>query len=118
MSYCRFSSDNWESDVYVYASQWGYECHVASNRLTADIPPLFVWDEVSQDEWFTRYTEHIEAVRLSERVPIGGTYDGQSFTYDTLEELREGLRGIQGAGYHVPEYVFERIEEEQTDDRR
>lgn len=39
MSYCRFSSDNWMSDVYVYADvAGGWTTHVASRRRR--IPPV------------------------------------------------------------------------------
>ena len=39
MSYCRFSSDNWRCDVYVYErSGGGWATHVAGNRHI--VPPI------------------------------------------------------------------------------
>lgn len=44
MSYCRFSSDNWKSDVYVYDAGYAYVIHVAGKkRLIAPIPELPIW---------------------------------------------------------------------------
>jgi hypothetical protein len=41
MSYCRWSSDNWKSDVYVYEGDVGYVIHVASRRRArSPIPTL------------------------------------------------------------------------------
>ena len=40
MSICRFSSDNWKSDVYIYESECGIELHIASSRIISDIPKL------------------------------------------------------------------------------
>jgi hypothetical protein len=36
MSYCRFSTDNFNSDVYVYESEQGYVVHIAENRYVFD----------------------------------------------------------------------------------
>lgn len=112
MSYCRWSSDNWQSDVYAYESERGFEVHVASGRYVGDIPPLLPWTESGHDAWFERYQEQMAVVGELATEPIGGELDGQSFLYATLEECREGLLGIRGAGYHVPDYVFDMLQEE------
>ena len=42
MSYCRFSSDDWQCDVYVYADvAGGWTTHVAAVRFVFDkeLPP-------------------------------------------------------------------------------
>lgn len=38
MSYCRFSSDNWGSDVYAYESGDGVAVHVAASKYVGDVP--------------------------------------------------------------------------------
>jgi hypothetical protein len=41
MSYCRFSSDNWKSDVYVYEADEGWVTHVAARRrMFAPVPDI------------------------------------------------------------------------------
>lgn len=109
MSYCRFSSDNWKSDVYVYESDEGYQIHVADNRIVGDAPPLL---DVFGAGFAARYREQMEFVNQAERVKINGVFDGADFTLATLAELRDKLRELTAAGYHVPEYVFETIAEE------
>lgn len=41
MSFCRFSDDNFKSDVYAYESAEGFELHVAGNRVVAHIAAKF-----------------------------------------------------------------------------
>lgn len=112
MSYCRWSSDNWKSDVYVYEAKEGFIIHVAGARYVGNIPPLLGWNDATQDEYFARYKEQMDFVKQAVTVDIGGEFDGVDFTLATLEELRDKLREIAAAGYHVPEYVFETITEE------
>ena len=112
MSYCRFSDDNWKSDVYIYESDHGYVCHVASMRYVDAIPPLLAWDKDNQAAYFERYTEQNAALRNAAKVRIGGPYDGAGETFDTIEELRDYVMELVAAGYHVPVFAIEAIEEE------
>jgi hypothetical protein len=115
MSYCRFSSDNFKSDVYVYESCYGgFDVHVAGNRIASEIPPLYKWNEVSSEEYFKRHNEQIEAVRDAESKSIGGVHDGGYFNFSTLEELLEFLNSLPPLGYHVPGYVIEVIKKKIT----
>ena len=116
MSYCRFSSDNWKSDVYVYESDNGFEVHVAASRVVGDIPPLLELSEENREAYSDRYQEQMTAVSTAERVPINGPHDGKSFTFGTVQELFYCLKGLQEAGYHVPQFVFEAIEEEMNEE--
>lgn len=115
MSYCRFSSDDWKSDVYVYESQEGYVIHVAGNRLVGAIPALP--EEVNTEAFWVRYKEQMDFVTQAARVNIGGAFDGADFTLSTLEELRDKLRELVAAGYHVPAHVFTAIEEEMKEEQ-
>jgi len=115
MSYCRFSSDDWKSDVYVYESQEGYVCRVASNRILGDIPPLL--DDMQSPYYWVRHKEQLDFVSEAPRVPIGGDHDGEDFVTCDLAHLRDKLRELVAAGYHVPAYVFEMIEEELEEEK-
>lgn len=112
MSFCRFSSDNWHSDVYVYESVRGYEIHVAANRITGNIPSLPEMTHENAETWVIAYGKQLEYVRAAERTPIGGPFDGASFTLPGPAECATKLREIVAAGYYVPEYVFEDLEQE------
>lgn len=57
MSYCRFSSDNWKSNVYAYESVEGFEVYVASHRIVDELPPLLKYSEETKDAFFDRYEE-------------------------------------------------------------
>lgn len=115
MSFCRFSSDNWHSDVYVYESEQGYEIHVAANRITGNIPILPEMTHENADAWVKAHGEQLEFVQQAERAPIGGPFDGAWFTLATPGECATKLREIAAADYHVPEYVFEELEDEQDE---
>jgi hypothetical protein len=112
MSYCRWSSDDWKSDVYAYESERGYEVHVAGNHYTSEIPPLPEWSEVTHDEWFAAWKAQMEAVKKTEREKIGGEYDCKDFLFATLQEFLDGLKDIASKGYHVPSWTLEAIQEE------
>ena len=112
MSYCRFSSDNWKSDVYAYESESGYEIHVAASRHVGDIPKLPDISKVDEFEYLEAYMKHLEAIDNARLVNIGGRYDGMSATFDTPEELHVFMEHLQKEGYHVPSYVFETLKEE------
>jgi hypothetical protein len=99
MSYCRFSSDNFKSDVYVYAHiAGGFMTHVAANRIVGGIPPDVAYRDFMAEP--------------PEREPIGGPHDGESFATDSIEETIELLRDLQSKGYHVPTHAFERLNNE------
>ena len=111
MSYCRFSSDNWKSDIYCYESVGGgYVTEVAGQRPAGEVPPASDVQTATYQEWQESYLAQIEA--LEDLVPIGLPEDGQTFTDDTLDELLARLLWLRGLGYHVPEGAFEEIREE------
>jgi len=118
MSYCRWSSDNWMCDVYVYEAEIGFTIHVAGSKYVDEIPkvppmPHEGTDE-QWDEWFKLYNAQMEAVKKSAKnmKKIGGIYDGQTFICDDQKATIEKLRDIKEHGYNVPEFVFESLQEE------
>ena len=43
MSYCRWSSDRWQSDVYCYSDViGGYTTHVARSRREGHAPEIYL----------------------------------------------------------------------------
>ena len=95
MSYCRFSDDNWKSDVYCYESKDGFELHVASNRLAGDIPEVPYILDVGPEEGGRAYQAQMAAVSAAERVPIGGPHDGERFLYRSLSDLHNALTELR-----------------------
>lgn len=115
MSFCRFSDDNWKSDVYAYESAEGFELHVASNRIVGDIPTRPSIGDIlyiEPGEFLKKHQEQMAFLETAERAPIGGPHDGESFRYATLRELHDGLLQLRADGYHVPQFALDEIEEE------
>jgi hypothetical protein len=84
MSYCRFSSDDWKSDIYC--------CE------TVDDTFMVVIAEVR--------------INGAERTPIGLPHDGESRVYKTAGECANGLEALRALGYHVPQHAIDRLREE------
>ena len=113
MSYCRFSSDNFQSDVYVYESCYGgWDVHVAANHIVTELPEVPGMFEVEPGEWIKAHNAQMAALDTAEREPIGGEYDGDSHNFSTLDELLQFLVVLSESGYHVPGYVIKCIKEE------
>ena len=108
MSYVRFSSDNFKSDVYAYESSRGFEIHVAGVRFESEtpIPELFqIKPDMTEEEvasWLKRHEEQQEWINKAQRVPIGLSRDGKDFCFFTEEEMYGFLRELEREGYRVP----------------
>ncbi len=117
MSYCRWSTDDFQCDLYCYEdANGGWITHVAGNRPIGDIPQvdwsLLRDDEASQAEWVRQSKAQSEWLCGAERAPIGLPYDGQSFSDPTLEDFRTRLTMLRKAGYRFPDSVLADVSEE------
>ena len=115
MSYCRFSSDNWKSDVYCYESMNGnWVIYVAANRYKDidNIPKLPPIRKDNHEDWIEKYKLQKEWISKAEREPIGGPYDGDSFSCPSVSECLSTMLRLQAHGYHVPEKTIEVLKEE------
>lgn len=120
MSYCRFSSDDFSSDLYCYQSTDGYVTHVASNRVQGEIPQVNASLALSGDSGdFKKFIAQCRTqqawLATAGHASIGGPYDGASFYDDTLEEFRDRLVMLRNAGYRFPNSVLEAVEGEIED---
>jgi hypothetical protein len=116
MSYCRWSSDDFQCDVYVYASDQGYTTHVAGRRpaFAKPLPPLADYP----DAWFVRHEVVRRMVEVAELVDIGLEHDGESFYDYTPDECAERLEYLRSCGYNVPQYAIDELREEAAEERR
>lgn len=117
MSYCRFSSDNWKSDVYVYASAEDcYNIHVASNRTVGEapeVPSLMSVDlETNPNIWLDAHKAQMEWLEKAKRNKIDLPYAGESFCEESPKAAVARLKELQQLGYHVPQHAIERLQEE------
>ena len=123
MSYCRWSSDNWRSDVYCYENVSGaWTTHVAKGRYREPIPQepdLGLFDNgLSPDEWMKRHQTVMDYLETCGTDPIGLPHDGETFDDENAEAMLERLKMLRGAGYRVPEYVFETLQAEIREDNQ
>lgn len=112
MSYCRFSSDNFQSEVYAYESSQGFIIHVASRRHVGEIPHLPDLLAVSPEEFMRAYHAQMDALRDCKSVPINLPHDGATFICDDLEGMITKLLMLREMGYYVPESALERARAE------
>ena len=121
MSYCRFSSDDFQCDLYVFEDvAGGFTTHVAGSRcvfhepLPPDVPyPLGA--EPGSDavkKWFARHQKVMAMVEAAERVDIGLPHDGESFNDVTANDCADRLERLRAIGYRVPQYAIDALREE------
>jgi len=119
MSYCRWSSNDFQCDVYVYESDMGFVIHVASNRLTWLVPlpkPYTGYgDEFDFENWYHRHRTVMDLMddeTTHTRAPIGLPHDGETFVEDSPGRAATKLSELQALGYQVPDGVITDLLEE------
>ena len=115
MSYCRFSNDDYQCDVYCYEDvMGGFTTHVASNRpvLDVDLPPFVPFEKDQIDAWMARHNAVMAWVEKAERKPIGLPHDGERFNDPTAGDAADRLQMLKDAGYNVPQYAIDQLREE------
>src|SRR3954469_7877181 len=115
MSYCRWSCDNFKSDVYVYESADGWMTHIAASKLEGDAPfpeYLEVVGKMDAIEWSRRYQERSAWMENAKRVSIKLKYAGMSFTDGSPQQCAVRLMMLKDIGYHVPDGVIETLQAE------
>lgn len=128
MSYCRWSSDFGECDVYVYEDANGWVTHVARRRLKHKVPEHIksMFPVEFSNDWTYRYMEYVKAesewrrslpgpgddIADSEYIDLEGPYAGESFYDATPQECAERLEDIRQSGLNVPQYAIDALREE------
>ncbi len=123
MSYCRWSSDDYQSDVYVWADIAGtWRTEVAGRRwiFTAPLPPP-VTIPVGRDGWAEEWVARSNAVSaLLDDLDSGHWYDlpepegGRSYEHDTPGECADNLARLAALGFHIPAGVIEDLRTEDS----
>lgn len=120
MSYCRWSTDDFQCDVYVYAdARGGWTTHVAGRRVVykEPLPPVvpFPGEGESADAWFERYRKVNAMHDEADLVDIGLPYDGDCFSDDTPSECADRLAMLHDLGYIVPQDAIDALRQEQDE---
>lgn len=121
MSYCRWSCIGYGSDLYVYQSDRGWESIIAGSRYTnlEDAPTLLEFDANATpdqlNEWHRRYEERWAWLREHGQHEDLPDFPGGRFHLDdTPGECAARLRKMRAAGFRVPDYAIEQLEQEQA----
>jgi len=118
MAYCRFSSDDYQCDVYVFASVTGaWETMVATSRyvgLVEQLPPPAPDDDLTAQ--MERFTFVSNLAASCDREPIGLGSDGQTFYDPTPGACADRLETLRKQGYLVPQYAIDGLRAEQAKD--
>jgi hypothetical protein len=145
VSYCRWSSNHFECDVYVYESASGWMTHVAGRRHKEKLPDhikaMFPKDwtepdaverymaaDKAREEWIKSKPHTVVVCKNSkgEDVPKYFAADsefisyeqpeaGQSFVDASPGECADRLELLRNKGFIVPQYAIDALREEQAE---
>lgn len=126
MSYCRWSTDDFRCDLYIYENVSGcWTIHVAGNRLVECPPKTYEYPEehkVYQTETrncFSITREGADAWQKWEeennkRETIALPYAGETFDLASPGECADKVEELTALGYCVPDYVAVDLREDQA----
>lgn len=112
MTYCRFSSDNFKSEIYCYEAEGGIAIHVATKRLVTCIPPLPNLNETSLTDFCKAREIQKSILHNAEYEKIDLEYNGESFYNLDKQDALDWLEYLRTLGYHVPNFAIECLKEE------
>lgn len=117
MSYCRWSSDDFRCDVYVYqcAFDGRWNTHVAANRVVFQepLPEAVPYDDTLA--WYERFNKVMEIVGRAPRERIDHELAGQTLYDESPGDCARTLERLRGEGFNVPDYAIQSLHEEQRE---
>lgn len=116
MSYCRFSSEDFQCDVYAYEHvHGGFAVHVASIKriFKKPLPPPAAFNDPVA--WLDRHEKVLAMVDAADKVEIGLSHDGKNLVFAEPGEAADFLVALKAEGYCVPNYAIEALREEQQE---
>lgn len=114
MSYARFSSDDWKSDIYAFCSGDNeVTIYVAENRVKG-VPKITV--EISKEnieEYVKQHGAQLDYLKTAKREKITLPHAGETFKL-SFEDAHAQLLKLRKLGYHVPQRCLDAIQKEAT----
>lgn len=116
MAYCRWSSDNFQCDVYVYEDvKGGWTTHVAGSRrkYLYTLPPGLP-DDAEPLAAFKRWKLVMNAQH--DLIGIDLPHAGETFNDPTPWACAQRLKELKSIGFNVPDGVIQELEAEGKDE--
>lgn len=118
MSYCRFLTDDWASDVHVYQAAGGITIETAGFRLRFNPDHPYPHGDMTQltldghpHEAARLAYRQSEACRLAYREPIRDRHAGHTWTGLSPLAALGVLAGLRSRGFRVPEQAIDGLRE-------
>lgn len=120
MSYCRWSSDDFKCDLYVYENVAGcWTIHVAGKRVVGEVPPFRLPADPQDLEGMERamadYRAQMDYLKTAEHAPIGLPHDGETFHLESPGECADKCEELAALGYNVPSWVVPELRTEHAE---
>lgn len=116
MSYCRFSTDDYRCDLYIYDDcNGGITTHVAGSRYAADTPIPEIpegWHRLPAAEMQAMWDAQAEWIKAARLEPIALPHAGESFYNLDADQTLERVKEMRRLGYNFPDFVITALEEE------
>lgn len=110
VSYCRWSSDKGNSDVYVYEHFNGqFVIMVREQKFPEDFPKAPTGLEKESEDYAKAVRDYGKLLTEVEMVKLDLPLAGQEIRLDTLEEVYQKLAWMKGEGYRVPQFALDNI---------
>ena len=119
MTYCRFSSDDWRSDIFAFEGEDGWVVEVAGRRLLTLPPAIDRGLDASTAEgraiWQQQHREQMSHLATAERIAIDHPDAGSSHVCASAGAAADLLERLAAEGFHVPTYAIEQLRAEEAE---
>ena len=116
MSYCRFSTEDHKSDVYIYEDVYlGLTVHIARSRYVIDrskLPPPIPYSPETIEEFTARSHLVSKILNESEMIPIDNEHAGRTYSFNNIEDCIKLLEDLERQGFYVPKTAMAILREE------
>jgi len=107
MSYCRFSSDDFKSDFYIFESEKKWEVVVASSRVDDSFYSLQPENVAETKEYWAKGESPPWIILLE------GPFAGTAKAFDSPGEAADWAEMVAEHGFHLPSKAVERLRSDQ-----
>lgn len=117
MSYCRFSTNDFQCDVYAYDGHGGIVVHVAATRVVfaESLPARIPFELAHLDAWIERDRKVSAMVEAGGREAIKRKHAGESYYGLDADDAVALMEELKALGYRFPMGIIEAMREEIED---